>query len=215
MKPPTAAKARDKILFYLKTKGPQTAAALAKRLGVTPMAVRQHLSELLTQRLVAFDDQRGRVGRPARFWRVAPAAAERFPDSHGELAVSLIQAARSAVGEEGLNRIIADRMKRQAADYRKRVPGRDAPLHTRVSALAAIRSEEGYMAECARRRDGSLLLIENHCPICDAAESCQGLCAAELELFSRVLGSGVGIERSEHIVSGDRRCVYRIFEPRK
>lgn len=53
MKPEDSARARDKVLFYLKTKGPQTAAQLAKRLGVTPMAVRQHLYTLERDALVA------------------------------------------------------------------------------------------------------------------------------------------------------------------
>jgi len=54
------------------------------------------------------------------------------------------------------------------------------------------------------------LFIENHCPICAAANSCQGLCLSELELFQSVLGPAAHIERTEHIIAGNRRCVYRI-----
>ena len=32
------------------------------------------------------------------------------------------------------------------------------------------------MAEVEPQDDGSLLLIENHCPICAAATSCQSFC---------------------------------------
>jgi predicted ArsR family transcriptional regulator len=39
---------------------------------------------------------------------------------------------------------------------------------------------------------------------------CQGFCASELDLFRSALGTGVKVERAEHILSGDRRCVYRI-----
>src|SRR5438094_184163 len=63
----------------------------------------------------------------------------------------------------------------------------------------------------AVRRDGdAFLFIENHCPICAAANVCQGFCSTELDLFKSVLGPDVAVERSEHIVSGDRRCVYRV-----
>ena len=55
---------RDRILYLLKTKGPQTAAQVAKRVGVTAMAIRQHLAGLLDDELVEFEDERGRVGRP-------------------------------------------------------------------------------------------------------------------------------------------------------
>ena len=37
-----------------------------------------------------------------------------------------------------------------------------------------------------------------------------GVLPTELDLFRSILGTGVDIEREEHIVSGDRRCVYRV-----
>ncbi len=72
-----------------------------------------------------------------------------------------------------------------------------------------MRTEEGYMAE-VKRDQGAFLFIENHCPICAAATACQGFCSTELDLFRAVLGEGVSIERVTHIVSGDRRCAYRV-----
>lgn len=66
------------------------------------------------------------------------------------------------------------------------------------------------MAEVERQPDGSFLLIQNHCPISAAAKVCAKLCDAEIEVFRRILGEGVAIERAEHIVAGTRRCVYRI-----
>jgi predicted ArsR family transcriptional regulator len=69
------------------------------------------------------------------------------------------------------------------------------------------------MAECVAKADGSLLLIENHCPVCAAAQACQGLCRSELEIFRSVL-NGAAVERTDHILAGGRRCAYRI-EPRR
>lgn len=198
--------ARDRILYLLKTKGPQTASQLAKRLDVTSMAVRQHLAALGD--LVDHEDERRGVGRPRKLWRVTNQADDAFPDSHGELAVGMLAAMRAAFGEEGLERLVAERTRAQTRAYKARMP--DAPLDKRVAALTRIRKDEGYMAEWRRTRDGALLLVENHCPICAAAEFCQGLCAGELKLFRAVLGRGVKVERTEHILDGARRCVYRI-----
>jgi predicted ArsR family transcriptional regulator len=66
------------------------------------------------------------------------------------------------------------------------------------------------MAEAKRLPDGDVLLIENHCPICVAAKACQGFCRSELNLFRDVLGPEVHVEREEHILSGARRCAYRL-----
>jgi predicted ArsR family transcriptional regulator len=60
------------------------------------------------------------------------------------------------------------------------------------------------------RDDDGLLLIEDHCPICAAAESCQSFCRSELSIFRMVLGPDVLIERTEYLLEGGRRCAYRI-----
>ncbi|MFN2375329.1 MAG: helix-turn-helix transcriptional regulator [Candidatus Binatia bacterium] len=207
---PDTTSARDRVLFQLKTRGPQTAAALAGRLGVTPMAVRQHLQALEPDGLVTYTDERRKVGRPARLWNLTPAAASRFPDAHADLTVDLLKAVRSTFGEEGLDRLVTERSRQQRTAYLARMPADGAPLEERLAALAAIRSDEGYMSEWSRQDDGSWLLVENHCPICAAATVCQGLCRDELSLFRELLGDRVSVNRGEHILAGARRCAYRI-----
>ena len=77
-----------------------------------------------------------------------------------------------------------------------------------------MRTEEGYVAEVVDDPDGpGVLLIEHHCPICTAASACPGLCGSELGLFRAVLGPKVSVERTQHIIAGDRRCTYRV-QPR-
>ncbi len=117
---------------------------------------------------------------------------------------------RAIFGERGIDRLMTERSRLQITAYGERLRGAGKSLEARVNALAKIRAEQGYMAEAARQRDGSYLLLENHCPICAAATACQGLCREELNLFSTVLGEGVSVERTDHILAGARRCAYRI-----
>jgi predicted ArsR family transcriptional regulator len=205
------ARTDDRILFYLKSKGPQNAAQLAKRLEVTAMAVRQHLYRFEREGLVMSAEQRRPVGRPIRVWRLTDRAATRFPESHAELTLEMIAAVRATFGEEGLDRLLAERTRSQLRAYRERIrTADDGSLTGRVRVLTAIRREQGYMAECVTRADGSLLLRENHCPICAAAKSCQGLCREELGLFRAVLGPRARVERTDHILAGASRCAYVI-----
>jgi predicted ArsR family transcriptional regulator len=201
---------RDRILFLLKTRGPERTAAIAARLGCTPMGARQHLALLQEDGLVDFEARRRGGGRPARWWRLTPAGQARFPQGYAELTVELLGNLRRAFGARGLERLVAARTRQQRRDYSQRLPIPSAPLAGRVAALARLRRAEGYMADWRRQRDGSYLLVENHCPICAAAQVCQGLCAGELELFQRVLGNDVVVERTEHLLAGARRCAYRI-----
>jgi predicted ArsR family transcriptional regulator len=81
-------------------------------------------------------------------------------------------------------------------------------IATRLERLAGARTADGYMAQVETTQNG-WLFIENHCPICAAAALCQGFCTGELAMFRRLL-QGASVERTEHIVSGARRCAYRI-----
>jgi predicted ArsR family transcriptional regulator len=204
------ARAEEGVLYQLKTHGPQTAVQVARRLHVTAMAVRHHLYRLKIEGLVEFTDERRKVGRPARVWRLTIAAAERFPDTHGVLTVEIIGAVREAFGEAGMDKLLRERTRRQLEEYRARLRPAGTSIAKRAQALAGIRREQGYMAECTRMSDGSMLLAENHCPICAAASTCQGLCREELSLFRAVLGDKAQVERTDHIIAGARRCAYRI-----
>lgn len=131
-----------------------------------------------------------------------------FPEAYAELSVALINSVKDAFGDEGLERVLTSRCARQKSDYDKRIRPGDS-LEKKLRELAKIRTEEGYMAEI-RKDNGGYLLVENHCPICAAANACQGFCSTELELFRSVLGPSVDVERAEHIIKGDQRCVYRV-----
>lgn len=207
-------KVKNQILFLLKTGGPQTASALAKQLQVSPMAVRQHLQNLQTDDWVTYEEERRPVGRPVKLWQVTQEAAQLFPDSHADLTVNLLQGIKAVFGVEGLAKLLSDRTQQQIRNYSARMD-QDATWRERVATLAQIRTQEGYMAEViedAQDAQNAVLLVENHCSIYAAAQNCSSFCSSELEVFMALLGSEVTIERVEHIMSGDRRCAYRIFK---
>jgi predicted ArsR family transcriptional regulator len=200
--------AADRFLVLLKTRGPQTAADLGKVTGVTGEAARQQLVRLAADGLVVATSEPRGVGRPAQLWNLTDAGNARFPDAHAELTADLIGSIRTQLGEAVLDRLIEARSAKSKAAYRTALQGAD-DLGERVARLAKERTREGYMAESREEREG-FLLIENHCPICVAATACQGFCRAELDTFREVLGADASVERVEHIVNGDRRCVYQI-----
>jgi predicted ArsR family transcriptional regulator len=206
---PVENKTRRAIVKLLKTEGAMDSAQLAQRLGLTAMAVRQHLYALQEQKLVTAEERPVPVGRPAKYWRLTREADRLFPDAYAELSVALLDAVGDAFGPAGLKRVIESRCTRQRTAYAQRIPA-SASLEEKLQQLAQVRTEEGYMAEVRPEEGGGFLLIENHCPICAAATVCTGFCETELSLFRTVLGPDVHVERVEHIVSGDRRCAYRI-----
>jgi predicted ArsR family transcriptional regulator len=202
-------KVKDQILHLLKTGGPQNAATIAEQLQVSPMAIRQHLQTLQAEKLVVYEEERRPVGRPVKLWRLTAQATRLFPDSHADLLVNLLRHVETIYGTTGLETVVAERTRSQIETYVARIP-EELNWRERVAMLAQLRGQEGYMAEVIDESDDTILLVENHCSINQAAQNFNHLCNSELAVFTSVLGSSVNIERVEHIVRGDRRCAYRI-----
>jgi len=162
---------------------------------------------------VASDSEPRGVGRPSLVWRLTPKGNARFPDTHAELTVQLIDAVRTELGEKALRQLVAARGRTMETNYAEAMKGAKG-LKTRIERLVELRNRDGYMAEWFAR-DNSYLLVENHCPICAAATACSGFCRSELELFGKLLGPGVNVTRVEHLIEGARRCAYEITPQRR
>lgn len=199
----------EQTLFLIKTRGPQTAQQLAVLLNLTSMGARKQLEAWQEKGMLTYEEVADKPGRPSRRWLLTEAGHARFPDRHAELTVQLIDQVRSLFGDAGLDKLIASREQASERDYRQHLAA-SRNLPERVQALVQARSAEGYMAEVEQQADGTLMLVENHCPICAAAKQCQKFCRSELELFQRVLGSDCSVGRVEHMLAGARRCVYVI-----
>ncbi|MEK3685082.1 helix-turn-helix transcriptional regulator [Paenibacillus sp. FSL R10-2736] len=200
---------RRAIINLLKEQGGMDVAALSSRFSLSGMAIRQHLNGLKEEGLVTNIEEARPMGRPAKLWILTPAANQFFPNGYSDLSVSLINSMKEAFGIEGLDKLLAVRNKKMQEQYLQHL-GDSSDVRERLEKLAEIRTNEGYMAEVKEQEDGSLLFIEKHCPICEAAAACTGLCKNELHLFKTVLGNKVDIERGEYILAGGRNCVYRI-----
>lgn len=197
--------------MVLKMHGALSSAAVGAKLGTSGEAARQQLVRLAEEGLVAPSSEAKGVGRPTQSWSLTPAAQARFPDTHAALTVQLLGIVRNSLGEAALDTLIAVRETETRMIYETALADR-VSLREKVAALADLRSAEGYMADWREEADGTLVLVENHCPICAAAVACQGFCRAELDVFRSVLGTGTEVERTEHIVAGGRRCSYSIRE---
>ena len=116
---------------------------------------------------------------------------------------------RSELGDDAVEKVVEARAAKQSGAYVAALDGLQG--QDRAERLAELRTLEGYEAEVVADDDGSLLLLEHHCPVCEAASACQGLCQGELATFRSALGDGVEVERrAAPARQATARCVYRI-----
>ncbi len=203
-------KTTDRILESIKRNGAVTAKQLSEEFGMTSMGARQHLQALEEDGLLQFEDIKAKVGRPNRHWSLTPKGHDQFSDRHRDLTIQVIDAVEHLFGQEGLEKVALERENSVYQSYRTAMQD-CLTLHSKLQKLVELRSAEGYMAELQETPSG-FLFIENHCPICKAATRCRSLCQSELNIFQRLIGDDYLVSRTEHIVEGERRCVYAITQ---
>lgn len=199
---------RQQILHFIKTEHEVTAGLLSEKLGVTKEGARLHLVKLVKLGYIEKSAISQGVGRPKTIYNLTEKGEQEFPDAHAQITVELLNSVKRLLGDNALELLISDKEKETFNRYQKHLATCDT-LESKLEMLAKLRTQEGYMAQWEKQED-EFYLIENHCPICAAATTCQGFCRAELKNFKQLIGNSYQVERIKHIVSGGQRCVYRI-----
>lgn len=201
---------RRSILELIKRRGEVTGREVADELGMTVAGVRQQLGNCQRDGVVLSRPVRGGPGRPVLVYSLTIAGQHLFGQRYEEIALDVLNNARSIGGGDLVDRIFAERQKGLVRHYAPRTGGGD--LVSKIRSLARVRQSEGFMASVETDIDGALLLVERHCPVTAVAENYPRLCEFETELFSQVLGPDVCVERTCHMLQGGSTCTFRITE---
>jgi predicted ArsR family transcriptional regulator len=201
--------------------GPQTAAALAGRLGLTTTAVRRQLDALAEAGHVEAGERapfgpgagsghsRGR-GRPARVYSVTAEGRDAFESSYDDLAVGALRFLAEHGGPGAVESFAASRVAELERRYAPSVSA--VPDTERPAALVAALSSDGYAASLVESGSGvAVQVCQHHCPVSHVAEEFPALCDAETEAFSRLLGAHV--TRLATLASGDGVCTTLVPRP--
>lgn len=203
---PRLSRSQDEIVRLLRRRGSLTVEDLSRALGISTVAVRQHLEILEAEGLISSRPERRPIGRPRSLFHLTEAADDLFPQNYGGLAQVILEHLESTGGEALIDEVFRARRVRSEAELRPRMDGKD--LAGRIEALAAAQDDAGYMTAWEQDADGTFLLQEHNCAICKIARRFPQVCANELELIRNLTGAEVSRER--HMARGDSSCAYRI-----
>jgi len=202
-------KTHQKILSYLKWKGPQSAARLAKNFNMTTEGVRLHLIKLEAAGFIRSETISQGRGRPQTWYYLTPESDSFFPSQYARLANQLIELVKTVFGPEGLKTLLQSKKEADYQRYAVALEGITTPAE-RLKKLASLRKEEGYLAELISE-EINWLLIEHHCPIRETAALCSAFCESELEIITRLVGPLCSVQQEALVSRGDRQCVYRLI----
>lgn len=203
---------RERVLQSILECGPSTAGQLAERLGLTPAAVRRHLTTLteggvIDSREQRVYGQRGR-GRPSRAFYLTDRGRADFYQAYDSLAVEALRALVAVAGPEAVSELAERRVADVEARYRR--ARSEDPESTQVQALTQALSASGYVASIQPVSSGEQI-CQHHCPVAHVAAEFPQLCEAETQLFGRLLGSHV--QRLATIAHGDGVCTTHVPHP--
>jgi predicted ArsR family transcriptional regulator len=207
---------RDTVVRLVQQSGPQTAAALAERLALSPAAIRRHLERLVcdgvltevTPRQTA-GSSRGR-GRPARAFALTDAGRSRLGHAYDDLASTALRYLRTAGGDQAVVAFADHRAARLADSIRSRLSAQEFSPSEKAGLVAEVLTEEGYVATVAPAGHGTQL-CQHHCPVAHVAAEFPELCEAETRALAEALGTNV--QRLATIAHGDGVCTTHIPQP--
>lgn len=181
---------------------------ISSELGITPNAVRQHLTNLEREGLVRSEPQRAKRGRPALLFSLTERADAVFPKRYGQLASMVLQEVREIGGEAMLDTIFERVAARHAAEVAPTLNGET--FDERLGKVVAWIGRAGTLAEAQPAEEGVRVIIHN-CPFRATALKFPQVCTITPHLLTQLLDVPVSQEKSIH--RRDPYCSFVVQRP--
>ncbi len=183
---------------------------LARALGVTRTAVRQHLAALSRDALIAPGAERATGGRPERLFVLTQAGREAFPRHYSWFARLLIEAIAREHGTSGLRVRLGRIAAAVVAEMRPGSPVKES-RRQKVEKASRMMDELGYDARTGKDLAGAPTIEADNCVFHELAMKNPEVCQFDLSLLSGLTGSKVDL--TECMAKGGHVCRFR-FTPR-
>ncbi|MBU7028539.1 MAG: ArsR family transcriptional regulator [Theionarchaea archaeon] len=204
MSPVNMCGSRHEILKILKRER-CTVDELSSKVGISPTAIRQHLTILEGDSLVTRETLKEGIGRPKVIYTITEKAEELFPKFYSWLAECLIEAITGEYGEEKVESLMRQIGIRFSQPYLERVRGK--PLEERVCEATDIMNEWGAYASV--ENDGGDYLLKNYnCSFYKVAQKYPQVCSVHTTFLENLLE--LNPERIASMAEGNDYCAYQI-----
>lgn len=198
---------KDKILHLLKKEGSLTVSDLTKRLEITHMAVRKHLTIMEKDGMIQTKEFKQSMGRPMQLYSLTEKAEMHFPKNYEGISIGFLRDIEELYGAGSVQRLFEKREARLIHEYAVRMDSKE-PLQ-KMKEITKIQNEKGYMAELNQLEENTYELIEYNCPILEVAKEFKIACKCETEMFKDVLNTE-NISRSCCRTDGDSHCRFLV-----
>lgn len=196
-------------MLLLKKHGPSTVARLSQQLGVTPNAVRQHLSALERDSLVTQRPVKIGPSKPALVYSLTADAEGLFPKHYGALLLGLVKEIVRREGETGARSWLGQLGHSFARSYV--YPMSHLTIQDKLEAVGRILEENGSITEWEETRQG-MRVRDFNCPYATAVMDHPEVCEVQRGFLQGLLGPAKVDIFCDH---SNSRCEFHILSPHK
>jgi predicted ArsR family transcriptional regulator len=191
----TGRSTRMEVLELLRRKQAASAETISAQLGITPNAVRQHLTNLEREGLVRSRPVPGKRGRPSLMFSLTDKADAAFPKRYGQLATMILNEVAELGGQELLDRIFERVADRYAGGIEAQMNG--LSFEEKLDRVVQWIGRAGTLAEKEETPDGVRVTIHN-CPFRNTALKYPQVCTITPRLLVKLLDVEVSQAASIH-----------------
>ena len=194
---------RDRILQTLLRHPRSTINELAEAVGINPISVRHHLTNLQVEGLVTAEEERHGVGRPRLVYFLTEDGLEKFPTRYLRLTNRLLAQMKEKLPQPMIGELFKEVATQLAAEHQEQLKG--LSVEERLDALGELLAEEGFVVEWERKGE-EYHIHEITCPYLQIGQSHPEVCMVDQTLISKMLA--VPAEKIQCILSGATHCTY-------
>lgn len=196
---------RDRILQTLLRQPRASINELAEAVGINPISVRHHLTNLQMEGLVDAQEERHGVGRPRLVYVLTEEGMERFPTRYLRLTTRLLAQMKESMPQPMVSKLFTQMAEDLAAEYAEQVKG--LSMEERLETVKELLAEEGFTVEWEKAANG-YLIHEITCPYYQIGQNHPEVCTVDQILISKMLA--LPANKVQCILEGNAHCTYLV-----
>jgi len=194
---------KDRILQTLLRKPKITINDLAEAVGINPISVRHHLTNLQMEGLIAADEERHGVGRPRLVYSLTEDGMEKFPTKYFRLTTRLLTQMKDSMPGPVVANLFSQIAEDMASEYSDQMKG--LSMEERLDFVKEMLAQEGFTVEW-EKKGSEYQIHEISCPYYQIGVAHPEVCTVDQTLISRMLA--LPANKVQCILDGGTHCTY-------
>ena|ERR1041384_1119589 len=194
---------KDKILQTLHRQPKITINQLAEAVGINPISVRHHISNLEKEGLIAADEERHGVGRPRLVYSLTEDGMEHFPTKYFKLTTRLLAQMKETMPATAVTKLFSQIAEDMASEYADQMKG--LSMEERLDVVKELLANEGFTVEW-EKKGKEYQIHEISCPYYQVGITHPEVCTVDQTLISKMLA--LPANKVQCVLNGGAHCTY-------